>query len=375
MDAYRLRSVIDLVIAEHRRHEIGLKFSRIEQALDAGTANPCAASDEHFRQALMALLTALREMRVNDFVESDRRIMAATGSNRLTGYGLAERVLEIANERPFLPGRARAAFVDLNAEIESRVQTLSNTQAGLRALGVEPVHRDDNAWELGILLPKRMIKGDLQHLLDELKEWDECLKELLPLFAAAPAEVSLRTHSTDRFELSMPLDRDGALALGIVVARVYEMFREVRANRDRAADLERRGYPSEIVSRLTGYEHQIVKKHLSSIKAELTRQYVRREAGKPKEIDRLLDKDLRFMAIKMREGVAVEIAGPTSAADRATAEGGHDAVPHHVRSALKAARQAGPQASFDQKQPDEPKAPHLPLSKVAESGEDEKKAA
>jgi hypothetical protein len=375
MDAHRLRSVIDLIIAEHRRHEIDQKLSRIQQALDAGASNPCAASDEQFRQVLTDLLAALRGMRVNDFVESDRRILARIGSNRLTGNGLAERVLEIANERPFLPARAKAAFVELGAEIENRVQALSSTQAGLQELSVEPVRRDDDTWELGILLPKRLIKGDLQQLLAELKEWDECLKGILHLFAGGPAEVLLRTHSTDRFELAVPLDRDGALALGVVVACVYEMFREVRANRDRAADLERRGYPSEIVSRITGYEHQVVAKHLSAIKEELTKRHVRRGAGKPKAIDRVLDKELRFMAMKMREGVALEIVGPTTAAGPAAAEGGHDSVPHHVRAALQAARQARPKAPSDEKQPNEPQAPHLPLSKIAPTAEDDKKAA
>jgi hypothetical protein len=378
MDAHRLRSVIDLLIAEHRRLEIDSKLVRIQQTLDESASNPCAASDEQFRGALTALLAALRETQANDLVESDRRILAQMDGNRFSGGGLSERALAIANERPFLAARAKAAFGELAAEVESCFQALSATQAGLAKLNVEPLVCSDDSWELGILLPDSLIQGDLQKLLAELKDWGDSFKELLPLFTAGPVWVSLRTYTTDRFELMVPLDRDGALALGLVVARIYRMFRKVRAHRDRAGDLEKEGYPSEIVSRLTAYEQQLVGKHLKAIKEELTKRHVRAGVAKPKEVDKLLDKGLRFMAIRIREGVEVEIVGPAGADETQITEAGADPVTHHVRAALQRARQAKPEPPAGEKGgtgQHEPEAPRIPLSKIAEPTEGEKKAA
>jgi hypothetical protein len=394
MDAHRLRSVIDLIIAEHRRLEVYQQLTWIQQTLDECTANPCSASDEQFRAALTGLLTELRGSTLSDLVESDRRILARIDGDRVAGTGLAERALEIANERPFLPGRAKAAFANLAAEVENRVQALSAMQTGLRELNVDPVRRDDGFWELGILLPQTLIAGDIEKLLGELKDWNRIVKELVPLFTAGSAPVTLRTYSTECFELAVPLDRDGALALGVAVARVYEMFHKVRDNRQRAEDLEKQSYPSDIVGRLTAYEHQIVGQQMKAIKEELTKRHVRRGAGKPKEVDKLLDKGLRFLAVRIREGVEVEIAGPRAA--QPMAEAGPEPVTHHVRAALHAARLAKP-AGEPEKKPDkkrdkksdkkqaetqgkkpaapEAEAPRLPLSKIAEDPEGEKKAA
>jgi hypothetical protein len=202
--------------------------------------------------------------------------------------------------------------------------------------------------------------------------------------------VTLRTYSTERFELTMPLDRDAALALGVAVARVYEMFRQVRANRERAEELEKQSYPSDIVGRLTAYEHQLVGQQMKAIKEELTKRHVRRGAGKPKEVGKLLDKGLRFLAVRIREGVEVEIAGPRAATEP-VAESGPEPVTHHVRAALHAARLAKPTAAPDQKQDKKDKKqapkrgekqaapdvdpPRLPLSKIVEEPEGEKKAA
>jgi len=387
MDAHRLRSVIDLVIAEHRRIEIYHKLARIQQTLDESASNPCSASDEQFRAALTSLLTALRGTTVNDLVESDRRILARIKGDRIAGNGLAERALEIANERPFLPARAKAAFAKLAAEVENRIQALSATQAGLQELDVDPVRRDGDSWELGILLPKRLIAGDIEKLLGELKEWNRIVKELVPLFTIASAPVSLRTYSTERFELAVPLDRDGALALGVTIARIYEMFHKVRANRERAEELEKQSYPSDIVGRVTAYEHELVGQQMKAIKEELTKRNVRRGAGKPKEVDKLLDKGLRFLAVRIREGVEVEIAGPR-VTNEPVAESGPEPVTHHVRAALHAARLAKPVPAPNKKQDKKQKkkqddkqaapeaeAPRPPLSRIAEESEGEKKAA
>ena len=256
-------------------------------------------------------------------------------------------------------------------------------QSGLLDLNIKALRWDADAYELGILLPESVIKGDLQNLLGELKEWNQSLRGLLPVLTTRAVEVSLRTHSTERFELSVPLDHDGASALGMVVARVYEMFGKVIANRERAVDLEKQGYPSEIVGRIKSYETQLINQQLKAIKQELTQRHVRRGAGKRKEIDRLLDKGLRYLAIRIGEGVALELVGPTIDADPVTAEAGADAVTHHVRAALRMARQVRPQPQGDEKgpakAPDEKKeverqAPRIPLSQLWEQ-EEEKKAA
>ncbi|MHC4653028.1 MAG: hypothetical protein ACYTES_19500, partial [Planctomycetota bacterium] len=237
------------------------------------------------------------------------------------------------------------------------------------------------------LLPETLIAGDIEKLLGELKDWNRIVKELVPLFTTGSAPVSLRTYSTECFELAVPLDRDGALALGVAVARVYEMFRKVRDNRQRAEELEKQSYPSDIVGRLTAYEHQIVGRQMKAIKEELTKRHVRRGAGKPKEVDKLLDKGLRFLAVRIREGVEVEIAGP-KAATEPVVEAGPEPVTHHVRAALHAARRAKPTPAADKnqdkkqdKKQDEKQAspeaepPRLPLSKIAEESDAEKKAA
>jgi hypothetical protein len=87
MDAHRLRSVIDLIIAEHRRLEVYQQLTWIQQKLDDCTANPCSESDEQFRSALTGLLTELRGTAINDLVESDRRILSRIEGDRVAGTG------------------------------------------------------------------------------------------------------------------------------------------------------------------------------------------------------------------------------------------------------------------------------------------------
>ena len=121
MDAHRLRSVFDLIISEHARLGVDHKLAELLQALSVCVSSPSAPSDERFRLALSELLTSLRRSRTNDFVESNRRILLEIEGEQITGNGLAERILDVVNDRPFLPGRARERFVEIADQLQKRL--------------------------------------------------------------------------------------------------------------------------------------------------------------------------------------------------------------------------------------------------------------
>lgn len=377
MDAHRLRSVIDLLVAEHRRLEIDQKLERIQYTLEKCAAKPTSEGEERFRGAFTDLLAALRSSRVQDLVESERRIVEQIGGSRYTGWGLAERVLEIANERPFLAARAKALFADLAMDLQARQAGLVSVQAGLGFLNIGGAWRSGKNWELGILLPDRLIRGAFRNVLQELKEWEQHLKALLPLFAEGPVAVKLRSNSTERFELAVPLDRPRALAMGVIIARVYGMFQEIKVNRRRAEELEKQGYPSEIVKQVVAYGDRIVGDQLQGLKVKLVQRNVRNRAGKRREVDRKLDAGLRFIAVRVREGVDVEVVAPAFVDPIEQAvDSGADPITHHVRAALQIAQQDEAKSEVaGEARPPESEAPRLPLSKIAEGADSDKKAA
>ena len=157
--------------------------------------------------------------------------------------------------------------------------------------------------------------------------------------------MTLRTFSAKRFELSVNLDRDGARALGTIIARIYELDRNVRSNDEKAAELERNNYPPEIVSRMNEYEKLIVPQELKAIREVVTSKFLT-SPGRRKEVDKLLDRCLQFLASRVRDGVGVEILGPPAldaaaiADERAPAGEAGGPITHHVRAALQTACRA-----------------------------------
>ena len=367
MDAHRLCSVIDSLVKEQSRLEIDRKLERIQQTLDACVATPSPASDEHFRNALGDLQSVLRDCRTNDFVESHRRIVRAIEGDQVTGEGLARRLEVIADERPFLPARAKEELAKLAQELERYLETLSTARDSLFRLKVGPAERGVDEYELGILLSESVAQGDLACIVQEMKDWDRILKEFFPLITAKRANVSMRSYSSGNFELSIGLDRDGALALGTIIGGVYQMFRKVKANRAKAEELAEQNYPAEILSRMKQYEQQLVQREMKAIKESIKAHHLRTDVGRPKEREKALERGLRFLARRIREGVELELLGPsTPGAEIApTGEERDEALTHHVRSALQAAARS-PREPIHQKE----KPRHMQLSQIAsESGE------
>ena len=376
MDAHRLRSVIDRILDEHSRLGIDGKFAQIIQALGTCVSEPSSASDEQFRVALTDTMAALRRSRTNDFVESDRRIVIEIEAERFTGHGLAERLLDLANERPFLAGRARERFIEIADALQRFISACSGAQSALQTLHVGSMKITSDEYELGIMLPDSVLNADLGQLIKELKEWNQILGELVPALNGKPPSVMLRAFSTRRFELAARLDRPAAVALCTVIAGIYAMFDKIKENRDRADDLERNNYPHDIVGRIKDYEKQIAPQEMKAIREVATTRFLRGETGRRKDLEKILDRGLQFLAVKIRDGAAVEIVGPPAAEAAASSEGSAEAATtHHVRAAMHALWKGTAPAKSSKNMPaalDEPKAPTLPLSKIA--GEEEQAA-
>ena len=313
MDVHRLRVVIGRVIAEHRRLGIGKKLGQILDTLDACISEPSVASDAHFRDALTTLLDALQSSQTNDFVESDWRVLDDIQGARFTGEGLADRVRQIANQQPFLPGCAKEQFGNLADELADYLGALAGAEEGLDKLKIDRAPVADGDYEVGILLPDTVSRDDLQRLATELDEWDGILKDIFPLITKKPLAVSVRSVSTRGFELSAPIDREGAIAFGTVVAGIYSMFEKVNAHRDKTMELIKDNYPQDIVGRVSSYEQQIIAQEMNAIRAALVAKAIANQIPRGREIERILERCLRFFAIRIRDGAAIEISPPKQA--------------------------------------------------------------
>ncbi len=380
MDAHRLRSVLDLIISEHTRLGIDAKFAELLQALSACVSKPSSRSDERFRSSLIEMLTALRRARTNDFVESNRRVLVEIQGERITGNGLAERILQVTKERPFLPDRARDIYVDIADDLQRRLGACAATRAAFNELNLGPVTMDPDEYELGLLLPDNLVRGDLARLYKELTDWNRMFRELMPIVSSKPAVVVLRTFTANRFELCVKLDRRGALAIGTMVAGIYELGRKVQSNREKSAELERDDYPADIVRRMVEYEKTMVPLEIKAIRTLVASKFLG-DAGRRKDVARVLDRSLRFMAMRMREGVEVEVLGSMTG-DAVAVVDTVLPVTHHVRAALHAAAISKPKSAPSKRQTQaspavaaarDEKAPQMPLSEI--TGESDEQAA
>lgn len=376
MDAQRLRSVFDIILSEHARLGIDAKLAELLQALSACVSKPSSRTDERFRTTLTELLMALRRARTNDFVESNRRILVEIQGERITGNGLAERILHVVNERPFLAARARDAFVEIADELQRRLSACASARSAFDQFNLGPVALKEDEFELGLLLPDSLVRGDVQRMHKELRDWNQMLRELIPVVSKEPAAVVLRTYTASRFELSAKLDRQGALVIGTMVAGIYEMGRKLQSNREKSAELERSNYPADIVGRIVEYEKVIVPSEIRAIRDLVTAKFLG-NGGRRRDVEKLLDRALRFLAHRMREGVEVEVLGPmigdaVVAGDEETRPGeAPRLVTHHVRAALHTAGAPGPKSEAPQYEvsPElakarEEKAPQMQLGQI-----------
>ncbi len=343
MDVHRLRSVIGRVIDEHHRLEIDEKLAKAVEALDECVTHPSPARDEHFRGILLELLDELSRAPTNELVESDRRILAGIRGDQFVGRGLAEWLRRLADERPFLAARAKDQYERLAKTLRAYREVLARIDEGFGKLGIDAVlQQEEAAYEIGILLPEALTKGNLERVSRELKAWDEKLRALFLVITTRPAVLSVRCVSSTCFELSALIDRDGALVLGTAIVGLHQIFKKVQSNRRTVTALTEQGYPQHIVGSLKGWENQMAQAELRGLKEQLMAMPACTEKTKQKDVERHLEHVLKFLATKISDGVRVEIAPPAGA--DISVPGGENAepdglggVPHEVRASLRVA--------------------------------------
>ncbi len=258
----------------------------------------------------------------------------------------------------------------------SRIRpSLSTTQASLRRLNVEPPEPGKDDYELGILLPEKFVNGHLSKVASELRDWEQFLEGFYTLVTGKSADVRLRTYSAGSFELVVGLDQHSALILGTILGSVYEIFETVRANRDRVDELGRQKYPKNILGTLEGYEQQIIRQGVAALKEIILAKFVVKDAGRRKDQERALERGLRFLLVRIHEGVVLEVTGPSLGGDpqregpvSSWAEESLHKLPHHVRAAVASASGAA-KVRADQERPE-----HMQISQIADDKAAEDKA-
>lgn len=327
MDASRLLAVVDDIDSEYGA---GLLQSLKEliQQYTAARDSPSQDNTPAIQKPLRALTDQADRGVFAKYPPSKAAVLEAIGGTKRVGPGFREHLTEILS----VAGQTTAGIVtgltQLQADLDSFRKACVQAKAGLESLGIHPYTIPDGQFEVGVLIPERLVDQKLGALAKELEAWNKILRGFQEAAGEEEREVTVAALSSGSYEAYLPLGIAAAALVSKTIDKVLEWYLRVLEIRKRRLELENLGAPVAEATAKKKHERDLVEKEIRVLAEALVKEtHPKVDAGRRHELETHLTFSIRQIARFVDKGGTVEVdATPPEQPEEPAAPEGADAT-------------------------------------------------
>lgn len=310
MDASRLLKVLRDLEADLADPVLPAMQSLVQTVTTARDA-PAQDYSLKLEQDIEAAKSAALAMYASAYPPSAHEILTVLDLSRLSGAGLAARIVECFEGTAMSPATAVRRLTELQSELTSTRKTAAQVAEGLQALGLEENTLEEDEYELGVLVPSVSLTTELGALNKELESWNKIVRAFQEAAGDAEREVQLRSLSNGSILVYLAVSAWVADKLMTVVERLlaaYERILDIRKKRKELADL---GVPASELAVAKKTEKEILDAAIEDLVKETMKAASKHiEAGRTAEVEGHIRVSVRSMGRFLDRGGQVEVTAP-----------------------------------------------------------------
>lgn len=230
-----LREIVELLLSQNQRHKIDRYLGEVESQINNLAGNPQNPTFQtELSEALGRMSTAFYGMQ-EQFEPAQVKAIDEIGGHEAFIRDIPGEFRSIINENLLTPAVARDRVNQIIAERRAYIDTLTQLNEKLKAIGVEALDLDGSEAEIGFLIPRSMFDNHLDMMIKELRNIDRVLRPFseLETGSAGPIEVKTISTSDPLFFFGMPtpviIAVGAAVKWGLSVWKDVEDIRQIRA--------------------------------------------------------------------------------------------------------------------------------------------------
>lgn len=227
MHTSRLRETVEFLLHKNLLHNIDQYLSEIEGQMNNLASSPQNSS---FQVELSAALKRLSDAFYNMQKEFEPRQIKATNEINGQDFFLSDIpsvFSTIINDNPLTPAVARDSINHIISNRRAYINTLTQLNVTLEAVGVEPLELAEGEAEIGFQIPRSMFSNQLDLMTKELNKINRILRAFSELETGSIEPVEIKTISTSDplffFGISTPV----IIAVGEAVKWGLNLWKEV----------------------------------------------------------------------------------------------------------------------------------------------------
>ena len=307
MDVSRLLAVVNDIESEYQGG-LSQLLKVLVQQYTAARDTPGQDNTAAIQKALGSLVEYVDGGVFVQYPPSKAAVLDAIGGLQRVGPGFRERLNKILS----VAGQTTAGIVtglgELEAGQEAFRKSCFQTSAGLESLGVTPHAIPEGEFEVGVLIPERLVDQKLGALAKELEGWNKIVRGFQEVAGEDEREVTVAGLASGSYEVYLPLGIIAASLVSRTIDKVLEWYLRVLEIRKRRLELQDLGAPVSEASAIKKHERDFLDKEIRALVGELIKEvHPKVDATRKNELETLLTVSIRQIARFVDKGGTVEV--------------------------------------------------------------------
>jgi len=333
MHVGRLHAAINLITTEFSNLEIEQNLTQLQTALNNSVSSPNEQHSQAFREKYAEVRKTLESCYTNNVTPTRRRIFDDIGASRYIGIGLLDNVTKIIAENNITPANALQEIITLNQKVHDFHESVAMLGDIFKKLEFEYDDLESGEAEIGIAIPPKIIKSNLEGLKQEIHEFDRALKVFKELEGESVESIKIKTISSSDFQLFLVCTPVVAAAIATAIDKIVAIYKNLLEIKKLREDLAKRKVPKKVTKGVEEYEDEVVDKELEELAKSFIEGKYKGDDGRKNELKNALKMSLRFLAGRIDHGVLVEVrvAEPEEPEEAEDSEQGKKATAKEIK--------------------------------------------
>ncbi len=307
MDVSRLLAVVGDIESEYQGGLTQLLSALIKQYTIARDT-PTQDNTPAIQGALGSLVEYVGASVFVQYPPSKTAILHAIGGLHRVGPGFREQLDEILSVAGQTTAGIVSGLVELDRDGDAFRKACNETKKGLESLGVTPYAIPVGEFEVGVLIPERLVDYKLGALAKELEGWNKIVRGFQEVAGEDEREVTVAALSSGSYQIYLPLGILAASLVSRAIDKVLAWYLRILEIRKRRSELQDLGAPVAEVNAIKKHERDLVDKEIRALAGELVKEvHSKIDANRKSELETQLTLSIRQIARFVDKGGTVEV--------------------------------------------------------------------
>jgi len=308
MNAERLHAIIIALSQEMANTQSTENLERLINALQNVVNQPNAPNQQNLSESLKAMYSALTDTPSDKFSPAWRQVLSEIGGESLVGTLLKSNIEGIFARNQITPAVALDELRQVFDKLRSFKNALNQCISSLGHFHIGNEKLSPGECEIGVLVPRKIVKNQLPDLVKELKEIEFILNTFSEVATGRKDELQIRSISSSDFLVFLQAIPQYAALVAVAIERTVALYRNLLEIRKLKQEIKKQGVPEEHTAGIEHYAKQHMETGIEKIAIEIVNEYCKKsDKGRKNELTNAVRICLNKIANRIDQGFNIEV--------------------------------------------------------------------